>query len=47
MKKAYCASCSQKREMKDPTKETAENGRKYLKGDCVQCGNTILRFVKD
>lgn len=46
MTKGYCASCGEKKKMKDPTEETASNGRKYKKGDCVDCGRTILRFIE-
>lgn len=42
---AYCVKCKEKRDMKDATVATMENGRKAAKGTCVVCGTKLTRFL--
>lgn len=42
---AYCVKCKTKREIKDSHEETAENGRRMLRGVCGECGTKLTRFL--
>ena len=42
---AYCVKCKKKCKMANPKKVTLKNGRKALKGECVNCKVMMFRFL--
>jgi hypothetical protein len=46
VQQAYCMKEKQKRDMVNPKKSKAKNGRNMLKGECKSCGTKMSKFVK-
>ena len=44
---AYCVKCKKKCKMINPKKVTLKNGRKALKGECVNCKVMMFRFLSE
>lgn len=42
---AYCVKCKKKCKMINPKEVTLKNGRKALKGECVNCKVMMFRFL--
>ena len=42
---AYCVKCKKKCKMTNPKEVTLKNGRKALKGECVNCNVMMFRFL--
>lgn len=42
---AYCVKCKKKCKMSNPKEVTLKNGRKALKGECVNCNVMMFRFL--
>jgi len=42
---AYCVKCQKKCKMTNPKEVTLKNGRKALKGKCVNCNVMMFRFL--
>ena len=40
----YCVKCKAKKQIKDPTPTTTKNGRPATRGQCPDCGTTIVRI---
>ncbi len=45
MVKGRCMKCKAEREMKDAKETTMKNGRKAMKGVCVNCGTNMFRIM--
>ena len=45
MVKAHCMKCKVERDMKDAKETTMKNGRKAMKGVCVNCGTNMFRIM--
>ena len=43
---AYCVKCKKKCKMSNPKEVTLKNGRKALKGECVNCKVMMFVFLK-
>ncbi len=41
----YCVKCKEKREMKDSQEVEMKNGRKAMKGCCVNCGTGMYKIL--
>lgn len=41
----YCMKCRQIRETKDTENVVMKNGRKALKGKCIDCGTKIFKIL--
>ncbi len=41
----YCVKCKAKKEMKDTKEITMKNGRKAMKGKCLDCGTGMFRIL--
>ena len=44
---AYCVKCKKKCKMTNPKEVTLKNGRKALKGECVNCNVMMFRFLSN
>ena len=42
---AYCVKCKKKCKMTNAKEVTLKNGRKALKGECVNCKVMMFRFL--
>ena len=42
---AYCVKCKKKCKMTNPKEVILKNGRKALKGECVNCNVMMFRFL--
>ena len=42
---AFCVSCKEKREMSNAKNAVAKNGRHMMRGECVNCGTKMCKFV--
>ena len=42
---AYCVKCKKKCKMSNAKEVTLKNGRKALKGECVNCKVMMFRFL--
>ncbi|MFQ6016012.1 MAG: DUF5679 domain-containing protein [Anaerolineae bacterium] len=42
---AYCIKCKAKREMRNAREVMLKGGRPALRGECVQCGTKLTRFL--
>lgn len=43
----YCMGCRQKRQVVNAHEERLANGRLVLKGECAECGRTVMRFISE
>jgi len=41
----YCLKCKTKKGMKDAEKITMKNGRKAMKGKCLDCGTGMFKIL--
>ncbi len=41
----YCLKCKAKKEMKDAEEVTMKNGRKAMKGKCLNCGTGMFKIL--
>ncbi len=41
----YCLKCKTKKEMKDAEEITMKNGRKAMKGKCLDCGTGMFKIL--
>ena len=41
----YCLKCKTKKEMKDAKEVTMKNGRKAMKGKCLDCGIGMFKIL--
>ncbi len=41
----YCLKCKAKKEMKDGKEITMKNGRKAMKGKCLDCGTGMFKIL--
>lgn len=44
---AYCVKCKKKCKMSNPKEVTLKNGRKALKGECVNCKVMMFKFISN
>ena len=42
----YCVKCREKKEIKNAEQTTLKNGRPATKGQCPDCGTTIVKIGK-